>query len=239
MYVSAKEWLELQEELLSQRQQYADLQVRVMLQAQIHNEIVPLLQKFDNMPGRYEFMVRINKVHQANWRLDFLLEMLADPSFVWVGFLVFNKLYNRLYADVSKPNLEMETFMDPENSSRHGPLISKKGSSKDNQRLTVLEIKEKDGTLIYYDSRVNKFRVGPIKTPDVEYMLRAGLRKSFTRRIFADFLKSADSLKSAPPGIREICRSELESELKSSTLKVKASGRSIAFLTWDRQTKAD
>lgn len=234
MYVSAKEWRELQNELLSQRQQYADLQVRVMLQAQIHNKIVPILQQFDNLPGRYEFMVRINKLHQANRRLDFLLELLADPSFVSVGFVVFNKLYNHLCDDPSELILEIDILLDPENSSRHEPLILKQGSSKDNQRLLVLELEKKIGTLIYYDPRVNKFEVGRIKTPAVEHRFRVAPRKSLTRRIFAEFLKSAE------PGIGERFRSVLKwRELESSTIKVKASGRSIAFLTWDRQTKAN
>lgn len=203
MYVSAKEWLELQRELLSQRQQYADLQVRVLLQAQIHNDIVPILQKFDNMPGRYEFMVRVNKIHQANWRLDFLLDILTNPFLVLVGFPVLHNLYKLIRSGWSKPNPTMEAFMDPERSSIHDPLGSEGESLEDPTRLMVLELKGEKDTLISYDPKRNVFAMGTFEPPGVGNIVH-GFRESVVRNISEKFLKLAE------PGIEGGFRRERE-----------------------------
>lgn len=197
MYVSAKEWLELQKELLSQRQQYADLQVRVLLQAQIHEKIVPILRKFDNIPRRYDFMVRVNKIHQANCGLEFLLETMANPSSVSVGFIVFNKLYDHLCNHSSEIEPGMYKSINPEYSSRQKSHKTENGSRYDD--YMVVQVKRRRATLSYYISRGRKFEIFRI-VESVKGYVFSELSSSYLERI----------LKLTDPSINRELRSGME-----------------------------
>ena len=111
MHVSMKEWRKLQKELLSQRQQYADLQVRVFVQAQIHEKAVRILRQFSDTPKRYEIMAMMHNLHEAGWELDLVLRWIGHPRVQYMAIWVLHQFYETLRKH--EPSVEVRMYLRP------------------------------------------------------------------------------------------------------------------------------